>query len=87
MTPRTREAGGIGLGLAIAREITHRHGGMLSAHGRPAGVFVLSIRPLDEKGASRYDWIVQPTEFTWRETDPAHPALDVMVRLIGLDDE
>jgi enterochelin esterase-like enzyme len=39
-----------------------------------------------KQDVSRYDKTVQPIEFVWRETDPAHPAQDVLVRLIGLDD-
>jgi two-component system OmpR family sensor kinase len=44
-TADARQAGGAGLGLAIAREIAHRHGGELRAANRAAGgaVFRLTL--------------------------------------------
>jgi signal transduction histidine kinase len=42
-TADARQAGGAGLGLAIAREIAHRHGGDVSASNRPAGGAVFRV--------------------------------------------
>jgi len=36
-TSRSRETGGVGLGLYIARELTHRHGGTITLSNRPEG--------------------------------------------------
>ena len=42
-TADARQAGGAGLGLAIAREIAHRHGGDVSASNRPSGGAVFRV--------------------------------------------
>jgi signal transduction histidine kinase len=34
---RSRETGGVGLGLYIARELAHRHGGTITLSNRPEG--------------------------------------------------
>jgi signal transduction histidine kinase len=36
-TSRSRETGGVGLGLYIARELAHRHGGQITLSNRPGG--------------------------------------------------
>jgi two-component system sensor histidine kinase CpxA len=41
---RTREAGGHGLGLAIARRAVHQHGGRIAAGLAPGGGLVVTIR-------------------------------------------
>lgn len=43
-TARTRSAGSSGLGLAIARENAHLHGGTLTAANRPTGGAVFTLR-------------------------------------------
>ncbi|MEU3185513.1 HAMP domain-containing sensor histidine kinase [Streptomyces sp. NPDC006923] len=46
---RSRDDGGAGLGLAIARDVARRHGGALTAGRSPAGgaLFVLRLPPAD----------------------------------------
>jgi heavy metal sensor kinase len=41
---RNREAGGAGLGLAIAKWAVEAHGGMILLHSRPEGGFILKVR-------------------------------------------
>jgi len=41
---RTRDAGGAGLGLAIVRDIVHRHGGCADAGSAPQGGALLRVR-------------------------------------------
>jgi signal transduction histidine kinase len=41
---RSRETGGVGLGLAIARSLVERHGGTLTLTNRPAGGLCAQIR-------------------------------------------
>ncbi|MFD7228497.1 ATP-binding protein [Streptomyces sp. NPDC059881] len=41
---RTRDAGGAGLGLAIARDVAHRHGGTLTVSGAPGGGALFELR-------------------------------------------
>jgi signal transduction histidine kinase len=41
---RSRDEGGAGLGLAIARDVAVRHGGTLTAHAAPAGGALFELR-------------------------------------------
>ncbi len=45
---RSRETGGIGLGLALARTLIHAQGGELVLRNRPQGGLVAEVRLLDE---------------------------------------
>ncbi|MFH9071558.1 sensor histidine kinase [Streptomyces alboflavus] len=49
---RSRDEGGAGLGLAIARDVAARHGGTLTVDGAPGGgaVFVLRLPVADPRG-------------------------------------
>lgn len=52
-TSRNRSTGGVGLGLAIARETARRHGGSLSLHNREGGGLIARLElPRPEQGAS-----------------------------------
>ena len=41
---RSAETGGIGLGMAIARDIVHHHGGSISLENRPEGGLRVSVK-------------------------------------------
>jgi signal transduction histidine kinase len=41
---RNRETGGTGLGLTVARSITHRHGGTITLEDREGGGLVVKVR-------------------------------------------
>jgi signal transduction histidine kinase len=40
---RSRETGGTGLGLAVARDAVRRHGGDITLHARPCGGLVARV--------------------------------------------
>ena len=48
---RSRETGGIGLGLTIAKSIAEGHGGGLSLHNRPEGGLEARLTPPRPLGA------------------------------------
>jgi signal transduction histidine kinase len=49
---RNRETGGVGLGLTIARDVVHAHGGTIElANGIPCGLIVTMTLPMQERSA------------------------------------
>jgi len=49
---RNRETGGVGLGLTIARDVVHAHGGTIElANGSPCGLIVTVTLPVQERSA------------------------------------
>ncbi|MCU0818560.1 MAG: ATP-binding protein [Beijerinckiaceae bacterium] len=42
-TSRSQETGGFGLGLSIARDVIHGHGGRISLTNRPGGGFIVTV--------------------------------------------
>ncbi|MFH8582749.1 sensor histidine kinase, partial [Streptomyces zaomyceticus] len=48
---RSRDLGGAGLGLAIARDIAHQHHGTLRVEPRPHGASIVARLPLSPPGA------------------------------------
>lgn len=52
---RTRESGGLGIGLAVVKEIVSRHGGWVNVEGKPdeGAIFTIYIPLYDEEKKSR----------------------------------
>jgi signal transduction histidine kinase len=50
---RSRDRGGAGLGLAIAREIVRAHGGELTAERAPSGALLVARLPAETPAGSR----------------------------------
>ncbi|WP_405192125.1 sensor histidine kinase [Streptomyces anthocyanicus] len=52
---RSRDDGGAGLGLAIARDVAMRHGGTLTVHDAPAGGALFELRLPGDRAATARD--------------------------------
>ena len=85
----TREFGGLGLGLAIAKHVVELHGGTLAAHsaGTDCGATMTVALPFRfVASGARTDRHISRDSRTLPPAPPALPALD-RVRVLVIDDE